>query len=57
MNRIKGVLVLTLVLMLSFPCFASDLTIKRKKNKWINSIEQTNPGATDFTTRPYHVYV
>ena len=40
MNKIKGVLVLVLVFVLSVPCFGSEVAIVRKKNKWISSVEQ-----------------
>ena len=40
MNKVKGVLVVALVLAISAPCFGSSVAIKRKKNKWQYSIEQ-----------------
>ena len=40
MNKVKGVLVVALILVISVPCFGSSITIKRKKNKWQHSIEQ-----------------
>ena len=40
MNKVKGVLVVALILVISAPCFSSSITIKRKKNKWQHSIEQ-----------------
>jgi len=46
MNKIKGVLVLALVFVLSVPCFGNEVVIKRKKNKWISAVvekEQTMP--------------
>ena len=41
MNKIKGVLVLALVFVISASCFGSEVTIVRKKNKWISSAVQT----------------
>jgi len=43
MNMIKKVLVLVFVSALLFPCFGSEVMIKRKKNKWISSVEQISP--------------
>ena len=40
MNKVKGVFVVALILVISAPCFASSVAIKRKKNKWQHSIEQ-----------------
>jgi len=47
MNRVKGVLVLALVLAISAPCFGSSVAIKRKKNKWQHSIEQKTSDNTE----------
>ena len=40
MNKVKGVLVVALVLAISVPCVGSSVAIKRKKNKWQHSLEQ-----------------
>ena len=40
MNKVKGVFVLALALLISAPCFGSSAAIKRKKNKWQHSMEQ-----------------
>jgi len=50
MNKIKGVLVLALVFVLSTPCFGSEVMIKRKKNKWISSVEQTEQTTSEQPT-------
>ena len=44
MNKLKGVLFLTLMIVISVPCFGNSVAIKRKKNKWIQSesVEQKN---------------
>jgi hypothetical protein len=57
MNKIKGVLVLALVFTMAFPCFACDVAIKRKKNKWISSMVIMNADASDIMFRPNHVNV
>ena len=45
MNKLKGVLLLSLIFAISVPCFGNSVAIKRKKNKWIQSesMEQKNP--------------
>ena len=48
MNKIKGVLVLALILAVSAPCIASSVAIKRKKNKWQHSMEQKTSENTDI---------
>ena len=40
MNKVKGVLIVALILAISAPCLGSSVAIKRKKNKWQHSIEQ-----------------
>ena len=40
MNKFKSVLAIALLFAISVPCFANSVTIKRKKNKWNNSLEQ-----------------
>ena len=40
MNKLKGVLVLALVIALFAPCLGSEVMIKRKKNKWVCVTEQ-----------------
>ena len=40
MNKVKGVIVVALILIVSAPCFGSSVAIKRKKNKWQHSMEQ-----------------
>jgi len=40
MNKVKGVLVLAFIFVLFSLCFGSDFAIKRKKNKWISSVDQ-----------------
>ena len=40
MNKFKSVLAIALLFVFSVPCFGNSLTIKRKKNKWNNSLEQ-----------------
>ncbi len=40
MNRVKGVLLVVLVVVISVPCFGNSVEIKRKKNKWLHTVEQ-----------------
>ena len=47
MNKIKSVLAIALLFAISVPCFGNTVTIKRKKNKWNNSLEQTALDNTD----------
>ena len=47
MNKVKGVLVLFLVVVISAPCFGSSVAIKRKKNKWNHSLVQKTSDNTD----------
>ena len=48
MNKVKGVLIVALVLAISAPCVGSSVAIKRKKNKWQHSIEQKTSENTDI---------
>ncbi len=43
MNKIRSVLVLAFILAITTPCFGSEASIKRKKNKWIAMVEQQIP--------------
>ena len=54
MNKIKGVLVLALVFVLSTPCFGSEVVIKRKKNKWLSSMEQVEQTMPEQQTTGVH---
>jgi len=47
MNKVKGVIVVALILVFSAPCFGSSVAIKRKKNKWQHSMEQKTSDNTD----------
>ena len=47
MNKVKGVLILALILAISAPCFADSVAIKRKKNKWQHTMEQKASEKTD----------
>ncbi len=47
MNKAKGVLAIALVFAISAPCFGNSATIKRKKNKWLHSVEQKSLNDTD----------
>jgi len=47
MNRVKGVLIVALIIVFAAPCFGSNVAIKRKKNKWQHSIEQKMSDNTD----------
>ena len=47
MNKVKGVLAIALVFSMSVPCFGSSVAIKRKKNKWNNSLEQKVSDSTN----------
>jgi hypothetical protein len=40
MNKVKSILAVALVFVMSIPCFGSDITIKRKKGKWNYTVEQ-----------------
>ena len=41
MNKVKFALAIALVFAMSAPCFGNSVTIKRKKNKWTYSLEQS----------------
>ncbi|MDL2303864.1 hypothetical protein LJC72_00800 [Bacteroides sp. OttesenSCG-928-D19] len=47
MNKVKSVLVVALVLAVVAPCFGNNASIKRKKNKWVQSTEQQALDSTD----------
>ena len=47
MNKVKGVLIVALILAISAPCIANNVAIKRKKNKWQQSMEQKTSENTD----------
>lgn len=47
MNKVKGVLIAALVFAMVAPCFGNNATIKRKKNKWVHSMEQGTLDDTD----------
>lgn len=42
MKRVKGVLLVILVIAMSVPCFGNNVEIKRKKNKWLHETELTS---------------
>jgi len=50
MNKVKGVFVVALILIISAPCFGSSVAIKRKKNKWQHSLEQKTAENSDKTS-------
>ena len=41
MNKVKFALAIALIFAITAPCFASSVAIKRKKNKWTYSLEQS----------------
>ncbi|MDR2914177.1 MAG: hypothetical protein LBV74_05010 [Tannerella sp.] len=47
MNKVKSVLAVALVFAISAPCFGNSVVIKRKKNKWLHSMEQKSLNDTD----------
>jgi len=49
MSKVKGVLVAVLAFAMVSPCFSNSVAIKRKKNKWVQSMEQTMSDSADKT--------
>ena len=47
MNKVKFALAIALIFAITAPCFASSVAIKRKKNKWTYSLEQSVSDKTD----------
>ena len=47
MNKVKGVLITLFMVAIAAPCFANNVAIKRKKNKWNHSMEQKASEETD----------